>query len=419
MRSGSGLISVVVALQLLANMSFWVAASRVVDADALGHAGELFTSMQFVVYLTGMGLTVANSRFGADGSAAADGLLTWSLLVTTATSLLGAAMYLGMLSVFVERGHVTASATLDLVTSSAGGIAALFVLVAGASLALLVDVRLMAARRYDVLIARAVLIGLARLPLLLVDHPIDDALWLFAVVSVPTLLYGLSGVLFLPRLAGVRYHLRPKPREGRRSARFAAVNYVATLALEAPQFALPVVVGLWVSGAAFANFFIAWGAAAAVLLLPAAIAQVSLVEGARTGDEMPRRAAESMAIALGIAVVALAGSFIANDLVTVVYGSDYTEAARLLPLFVAAAVPWAISSILLTEARIRKDHLTTVAITATLGIGTIVPALVLVPDRGVDGAVAAWLAGNVAAALTGAVLTIARRSDAPGSTSSS
>ncbi len=407
-RRSSALIMVVVGLQVAANAAFWVAASRSVDSSALGDAGELFTSLQFIVYLTGLGLTITNSRFGADGSPDADGLLSWSLLTTSIGSVLGAAAYLVVLGALADGDVVTEATTIDLL-GGPGGMALLGALAVGTSLGLLVDVRLMAARLYGVLMVRAVIIGALRLPLLFVDAPIDEASWVFVLSAGPTLLYGLSGVALLPRVCGVRYHLRPLPSRARMLRHFALVNYGATLSLEAPQFALPVIVGLWVHGSDYASFFVAWGAAAALLLLPAAIAQVSLVEAARATQDAPRRATDAMAIAVGIAVLALIGAIVANDLVVVVYGEDYEEAARLLPAFVAAGIPWAVSSIALAEARVRRDHTTIVGITATLGIGILLPALVLVPDHGVDGAMWAWLGGNVAAAGVGGVLTIRRR----------
>jgi hypothetical protein len=57
-----------------------------------------------------------------------------------------------------------------------------------------------------------------------------------------------------------------------------------------------------------------------------------------------------------------------------------------------------------------------VAITAALTIGIVGPALVLVPDQGLDGASKAWLAGNVAAAVVAIVavqITRARKGTDP------
>ena len=72
----------------------------------------------------------------------------------------------------------------------------------------------------------------------------------------------------------------------------------------------------------------------------------------------------------------------------------------------AAGVPWAVTSICLADARLRRDSRATLLITLVLGATVLGPALVLVPDRGIDGATTAWLAGNVIAAVVGACSTV-------------
>ena len=48
---------------------------------------------------------------------------------------------------------------------------------------------------------------------------------------------------------------------------------------------------------------------------------------------------------------------------------------------VAAGIPWAVTSLYLSEVRILHRHVATVAITGALTIGIVAPALVLVPER--------------------------------------
>jgi O-antigen/teichoic acid export membrane protein len=50
----------------------------------------------------------------------------------------------------------------------------------------------------------------------------------------------------------------------------------------------------------------------------------------------------------------------------------------------------------------------TMAITASFALATLVPAALLVPEHGGDGATAAWLIGNLVAAAV-ALATMARR----------
>src|SRR3546814_18793072 len=97
---------------------------------------------------------------------------------------------------------------------------------------------------------------------------------------------------------------------------------------------------------------------------------------------------------VGCAVVAAVG----RELIVTLYGDDYREAADIVPLLVAAAIPWAVTSVYLTEARVRHRHAATVAITLALSAAILIPALVVVPAHGLAGASWAFLGGNAAAA---------------------
>ena len=61
-----------------------------------------------------------------------------------------------------------------------------------------------------------------------------------------------------------------------------------------------------------------------------------------------------------------------------------------------ASVPWALTSITLAELRVRGSHVGTALVTGVFAAGVLLPALVLVPDDGLDGAVTTWLIGNLA-----------------------
>ena len=79
---------------------------------------------------------------------------------------------------------------------------------------------------------------------------------------------------------------------------------------------------------------------------------------------------------------------------------------------VLGGIPWAISAVALAEARVRHDHRAAIAVSVVLATTTVLTAITWVPTHGVDGAVAAWLAGTTASALVAGVLHVRRRSDA-------
>ncbi len=402
---GSAWILIALGLQSVLGFGFWVLGSRVADADQLGRASALYTAIQFVNYASGLGLTVGLARHTTDASSESDRLFGWAEIATVASSLIGGAAYLASES----------SAATDIIRGSVGGWVVFGLYTAGSSIGLLADVRLMAARKWGFMVGRIAITGLIRLPLTQVDVGMEPDLWLYHLMLAPLAIGGVLAALLLPRVGAGRLSFR-RPAGLAMLARYSGVNWVATLASQAPQFVLPLVVSQSVPSADYANFFLAWTITGLVFLVPGAIAQVLLVEGAKDADgvqdhEPPTdRAREALGFSLGLAAVALVGAVLVGRILVVVFGDSYGEAGRLLPLLMAAGIPWSVAAVRLSEARIRRDQLATVAITGVLGLGILGPALWLVPSRGADGAVVAWLFGNFAAAATAVAMHQRRRS---------
>ncbi len=400
--SGSAWILVGLGLQSVLGFSFWFLGSRVASSAELGRASALFTAIQFVNYASGLGLTVALARHAARRGEDADALFAWGIAATVASSFLGGSIYLA----------VTHTEAVRLVSGSLGGWILFCAYTAGTSVGLLVDVRLMAARRWGWLVGRIVLVGLLRLPLTQIHQSHPD-LWLYHLMLAPL---ALGGVLAVPVLAWIDAgSLRwVRPRRLAEVVRYAGVNWVASLASQAPQFVLPLVVAQSVAAAVNANFFLAWTVTGLVFLVPAAIAQVLLVEGSIDAEDSesatpglpdPRRAREALLFSLGLATVAWFAAFTLGVVVTFVFGDAYRQTARLLPGLLLAGIPWAVTSVRLSEARVRRDQVATVAITLTLGLGILVPTLLFVPtQRSTLAASRAWLAGNLAAAVVAVVV---------------
>lgn len=403
--TGSVVLVLSAGAQALGGMVFWLIAARGDTADDVGRASALFTSALFVTYLAGLGLPVALARYAPDRGRDSQVVTGWSLFATAAA---GFTVALGYLAV------VRTEATEALSDWHAVGGPVLFaLLVAGAGWSLLVDVRWMTMRRWGLVLARSLFAGLGRLPLLLFAVDGSRDVFLFIVALVPGALSGVVGVVTLRAVTGDRPRLRPAPSTARDAARFAVVNWLSTLAYQGPQFALPVIVLVNVESDTNASFYVAWGITSVAMYVPFAIGQALLAEGGKDGAHL--RAQVRIALLLAVTLMA-AGALVVGagrELVVDVYGDDYRAAARVLPGLVAATVPWAITSVYLTEARVRHRHGATVLITTTLTVVTLALALALVPDHGLSGARDAFIAGNIAAAVVGVAAHLTGRDAEP------
>ena len=384
---GSAWVLVGMAAQAALGFAFWTVGARVSTAGDVGRASALFTVAQFLNYASGLGLTVMLARFAADPSADADRLMGWSVVAATVTSAVGVVVF----------GLVASDAATTLVRDPAS-LAAFAVYVAGIAVGLLADVRLMAARRWRWLVGRIVVVGLVRLPLVLWNPGVGDDTWLSHLMLAPL---AIGGWLSFPmlRLIGEGRLRLGRPAELGAAARFAGANWFATLTSAAPQFVLPLIVAANLDDERYASFFLGWTVTGMVLLVPGAISQILLLEGSKAEAAGADHARQAFRSSVGIAVLAWLGAFAGGRVAAWLLGDGFAELARLLPALVFAGVPWALTSVRLSEARIRRDQLGTVVVTAVLGVVTLGLAALWTPRWGVAGASRAWIVGNVTAAL--------------------
>ncbi|MCU1352857.1 MAG: multi antimicrobial extrusion protein MatE, partial [Acidimicrobiales bacterium] len=234
----------------------------------------------------------------------------------------------------------------------------------------------------------------------------------------PVAISGFVGVALVNRSTGGRHRLGPRPATARAAIRYSMVNYLSTLAYQAPYFALPVIVLVHVRPEVNSSFYVAWGIVAIAFYVPSAIGQALLAEGGKDGAHLRSQVRLALMLAIGIMALGTAATFLGKGVIVHAYGDAYSDAAHILPAMMLAGIPWALTSLYLTEARVLHRHATTVTITIVLTLAIIVPALVLVPGSGkghqLDGASTAWLAGNLFAAVvaTGATWVSRRRSGA-------
>lgn len=398
---GSAWILAGLGVQSVLGFAFWLLGARVATSADLGRASALFTAIQFVIYASGLGLTIALARHAVDRSREADALFGWAVVATVVSSIVGGTGYLALADTSATR----------LVTGSITGWSFFCAYTAASSVMLLIDVRLMAARRWGWLVARLAIVGLARLPLVFVDVGLSPDVWLYHLMLAPIALSAIAMVVLLPRAGAGRISLR-RPQTTRSVARYAGVNWLATLSSQAPQFVLPLVVAQSVLPSANASFFLAWTVTGLVLLLPGAVSQVLLVEGSKdllapdgsaAAASGHSRAREALLISMGLATAAWLGSLVLGPAIAAVFGDGYRPLARLLPSLMLAGIPWALTSVRLAEARIRRDQASTIAITTSLGLGIVIPVLLFVPNGGTLAATRAWLVGNLLAAAVAAV----------------
>jgi len=334
-----------------------------------------------------MGLQVAVARYAHNRSRDARVLFEWALLYTAATSVIGTALFFW----FVPR---STSQPL-LVGGRLLGFSIFLAVVTGMSFSLLIDVRLMVLRRWGWVFGRAVLVAGLRLPFLWI-HPLhNEALWLFVLVGGSQALSGFVGAIVLQVHSWSA--LFPLPTHVGRALRYSSVNYLGQLATQAPFFVIPVVVLLTVRPSTNAVFYVAWSVMAVVFLSIQMISQALLAEGGKGNARLHKQVRVTLLLALGLACVSALIAHLGSGIIVSVYGSAYGRVGGVLPTLALAMIPWALTATLLSEARVRENTLSTVAIGVGFAVFTLVPAVLLSTHNTLRDVSNAWLYGNAAA----------------------
>ncbi|MGK0274754.1 MAG: O-antigen/teichoic acid export membrane protein [Ilumatobacter sp.] len=366
---------------------FWIVAARTATQESVGAAAALFSVVTFLNYATSLGLPIALTRFARDDGRASSVLFTWTLVLTSLSSFVGVAVFAA-----VAPGSVTSA------VGSTFGWTLLALNVAGLSLSVLVDVRCMTLRLWRWVFWRSFAISVIRLPFLFMVPDDDATLFLFNVVAGAYSVTGLVCLVWMIVKSKERLALRPTPRDRSIVARFATVNYLGQLAIQGPFFAVPLIVLTTLSAKDNASFYLAWGIMSVVVISVQIIGQVLLVEGDR-GRDLVGQARVALSVSLGVGVVSLAGVVILGSFIRGVYGTGYEDVPTLLVILVAGTVPYAVTVVGLSYARVKSDSRATIIITFAFAALVLVPALLLTDGHGAIGAAWAWLVGNCASAL--------------------
>ncbi|MCB0993599.1 MAG: hypothetical protein KDB21_00810 [Acidimicrobiales bacterium] len=384
--SGSLWVVVSVGIHALSGFVFWLVAARLGDADLVGQATALFTASLFVSYATSLGLPVAIARFAPDDSDRSRDVFAHAVRATWLGAALGAGIMVAAVPASVRAPLGEIGMPL--------GIAVFVVVTAGIGLATLVDVRWMTLRSWRLVVWRVSLLGVVRLALVPIG---DDPLWLFVLVAGAV---SLSGYLGVAVICGRRLLARIERPDGVRAlVRYSAVHYLGSVAVQGPTFAVPLIVLLIVPSADNAVFYVVWGIGANLNLIPHVIGQALLAEGGKSERTIASQTKVALALAAGLMIAGAAVLVVARDLVASLYGDGYEQAGTLVAILVMASIPWAVTAIALTRARVEDRSVLSSIITVSYAAGTIGATIVATRARGIRGAADAWLWANVAVAV--------------------
>jgi O-antigen/teichoic acid export membrane protein len=202
--TGSTVLVLGAAVQGFGGLAFSIFVNKIdVKAD-FGDATALFTSVLFVTYLAGLGLPVALARYAPDRSVDSHVVFSWAVLATIPASIVASGLYLLLID-----PHAAQTVLWD--WDPVLGFTIFALVVVGSAFSLIVDVRFMTMRRWNLVLARICIVAVAKIALLPLFQSSDQrALWIFLDLGAPVAISGFVGVLLVTKVTGGRHRLRPQ-----------------------------------------------------------------------------------------------------------------------------------------------------------------------------------------------------------------
>jgi O-antigen/teichoic acid export membrane protein len=390
-----------------AGFVYWFFVARAYSADDVGRAGALATSAMLVIFATNLGLTVAVGRHASTRGDEDSARFTVAALLVVASSALGGLVLFALGPDSVMRALRG--------TNGISGEVVFLVIVALVPLSQLSDIRLLALRRWRFVLIRSGLSAALKvtIALVLVLGPADHGtVTLFVGLLGPDAVLGLVSASIVGA-AGARHMLTVRGLPPLRAAFNAArINYASVLLAQGANVIVPFAVISHVTDAENANFYLAWSFTQIALLVPQSITWGLHVEGHVDTDVLARQVRRALRTAIGLSTVATIGSIALVWVLPALYGSDYDTAGRVAPIMMATSIPYAVSAILLAQARVTSRYRTELRIAAVYAVSLVGSVLALVGNNGLSGAVTGVVLGAVLAAFVNGGLGIRNRSTA-------
>jgi len=396
LERASALLMLSTMLNAALGLGFWLAAARLYDTTAVGLAAAAVSALTLVSSFGWFGLQHVLVRYLPVAGASRAKLIVAVYAVALMIALVCAAVFLAFLTEMFDAGLLSASAAT--VAGFAGAVVA-WVLFS------LQDPALIGIGRAGWVPIENAAFGVLKLVAIIVlaAAGASSAWAIFGswAVSAAVLVVAVTWLLsrrLLPTMGDTEGSLPDR----RRLVGFATGHHFVAVTAALPDFLVPLLVLGLVSADATAYYYAAFTISFAMRLLAVNIASALTVEGAR--DRIALDALVRRVLRLGgMLLIPLAAltALTAGPLLGLFGGGYGAEGSHLLRLFALSLPLSAVIVVGLAIERVRERSARAFAVALLAATTTIALDLWLLPDRGIEGAGLAWLAGQA----LGATLT--------------
>lgn len=393
-RIARGLVSNSIALLAMNHVTsligyvFWVVCARSVDAGVVGITSTVIGAMTMVGIVSVAGFIPLLPRV-LPGASSEDrsGLCS--------TAFVGAVVVAG-------AGGAVGGLLLPTSVQSAIGTGWLVVLVAagavGTALLLVINGSLLGARRAELSLVGSVVGALSRLGAVVAFLPFvvtavgadTDAarVILFGWVASQMLNFGLSLLFFVRATADFRF--RPSRIWLSRLRHLVPWDYVATIAVRAPFYLVPIMAAAFFPPDQVGYLFMAAMISTAFFAVNASVSNALLADCADRPDRLRAQARRALGLIGLLLIPAVVITCLFAPQILGIFGADYAQYSTLLVIGLMSTLPDALVNVAVAVLRVQRRLVAVAVISVTgasIGIGM---SWLLMPHLGIMGA--AWAA---------------------------
>ena len=378
----------------LTGLVFWVIAARFYSPEDVGVASAVIAAMTLLALLSTLGLEFGVVRFLPESRESGSLLLNSCFTVAGFTALALCAVFLGGIGFW--------SPALLFLRQDPAYLAAFVVFTMTYAVSMIAANAFVGKRRAGFTLAHGLILGVLRLPLLLLLASFLGSLGIFASWGLSWVVALIISLLvFMPRVQpGYRPSITVSRKVVREMARFSFANYFASLLWAAPGLILSVMV-LNILGAELnAYFFVAWAVGGVLATVPLATSMSLFAEGSTDEASLGANTRRSLKLTFLVVVPAVIVFAVFADKLLLLFGAAYSgEGEMLLRLLALSALPIAINHTYLSVKRVQKKLTILLTLSAFIPVSTLVLTYLLLPWIGITGAGIAWLGSQGVVAL--------------------
>lgn len=377
---------------------FWAVAAHLYSAHDIGRAGVLISAATFVAGVTAAGPAQVLVRFLPASPASASVLVRRVYLFSIALS--------GIVGFVTAKTATIWSPTLGFLSRDPRWTIGFTVASIGLAVFILEDGALTGAGRANLIPFENISYAIGRLVLL--GAGIASGLGgIFIAWSLPAAVAvtAITALLFRSILPA-RDIEQGEAQESLSVLRFGVASWLGSAMSLTSATLMPVMVLDVVGPAKSASFYAASTIATGLSLISVSTGTSLIAQAANARDQLPNIVRRAIRQSLVLSSAAALVVVLAAPLLMGLFGPDYGEGVTPLRLLAVSTVPFAVSMLGLSVARVQESLRTILIWEVTLGSIGLGLGSVLVVRYGVDGGASAWVVAQSATALVSLRLTI-------------